>query len=366
VKKRNFDLFLLIPLVAIVSLGLISLSSALAYNQSKFYVQAVWVFLAVIVFVVVSNQKRRVWEHLAVPLFFANIILLFLTLIIGKEINGSVRWLDIGFMNFQPSELTKLSIILFLAYRFNQKPLLKDGYRFRDIIPELFALSISFILILKEPDLGTTLLIGMMSAIVIVSNKINIKSLIIFTFVIVTGSVLAWKFNFVKQYQKTRVEAVIAMIVSPDKEGLSRSSQYHTKQSIIAIGSGGLTGKGFKKGTQNILRFVPEHHTDFIFSVLAEEFGFLGVLLLLFLYLLLFLRCIVIINRVREKFSALVIIGTVSLLWLQVVINVGMVAGMLPVVGIPLPFFSYGGSALIMNTLLVALVHNVSVDSSYR
>ncbi len=362
--NRRFDFTLILPLLAILGLGLITLSSALSYNPGKFYGQIAWTLIAVVVFLVVTYRPHRFWENLSIPLFFATLILLFLVLIIGKKAGGSYRWLDLGFMNFQPSELAKVSLVLFIAYRLNQKPTLQDGYKLRDILPEAVAVALTLLLVYAEPDLGTALLLGTVSFIVIFSTKIHRKRLIALAIIAVISAPILWHFALA-DYQKRRIVAVATMLWSDNPE-MSRADRYQTTQSVIAVGAGRLSGKGYRAGTQNILRFIPEHHTDFVFSVYAEEFGFAGSLFLLFLYFLLIYRILMIIPQVSDKYMALVTMGTAALVWLEVVINIGMVSGMLPVVGIPLPFFSYGGSALVAHAILLGLVHNFSIHSRYR
>ncbi len=362
-QKRRFDIGLLMPVMAIILLGLVSLSSALSANQDRFNIQLVWVALCAGVFLVTTYSDLRTWERFAIPMFAANIILLVLVLIIGKKIGGAQRWLDLGFMNFQISELSKVSIILFMSYRLNTKPTLEDGYNLFDLVPEVLALLVPVILIYFEPDLGTAILLALIALTMIASTKINRKwmtGLIIFLIVV---SPLLWNF-VMKDYQKKRIVAIVTMIWSDTSE-LMLTSQYHTNQSIIAVGSGKFSGKGYKKGTQNMLNFIPEHHTDFIFSVYAEEFGFAGVSVLILLYLFLLVKIINLIGRVQDKFSALLLVGTAALFWLQVFINIGMVIGMLPVVGIPLPFFSYGGSSLLFSSFLLGIVHNISINRRY-
>lgn len=359
--KKKLDILLILPLVAILFLGLVSLSSALI---SKFYVQLIWVTLASALFLFASYSDLRFFERMAIPLYFANIILLILVLLIGKTSGGAQRWLDIGFMNFQVSELTKISVILFIAYQFNLKPTLEDGYNLIDILPEAFGIFFPVFLIYKEPDLGTAILVCAVAGIMILSTKINRRWLLGLTvFVLITAPIL-WTWGL-HDYQKTRVISLVYMLAGEESSELSQTSQYHIKQSIIAVGSGRLHGKGYKRGTQNMLRFIPEHHTDFIFSVYAEEFGFFGVLLLLSLYFLLLARILVLVGKVKDKFSALILVGSCAHIWLQVLVNIGMVTGVLPVVGIPLPWFSYGGSSLIFNMLLMGLVHNVSLHRCY-
>lgn len=359
--KKKIDILLIFPIAAILFLGLLSLSSALI---SKFYIQLIWVVLASAVFIFVSYSDLRMFERAAIPIYFANIILLVLVLLIGKTSGGAQRWLDIGFMNFQVSELTKISLILFIAYQFNLKPTLEDGYNLVDILPEAFGIFVPVFLIYKEPDLGTAILVGAVSGAMILSTKINRKWLAgVLLFVIVSVPVL-WMWGL-HDYQKTRVISLVTMLLGEESQELSQTSQYHIKQSIIAVGSGRLHGKGYMRGTQNMLRFIPEHHTDFIFSVYAEEFGFFGVMLLLLLYFLLLVRILLLVGKVKDKFSALILVGSCAHIWLQVLVNIGMVTGILPVVGIPLPWFSYGGSSLIFNMLLMGLVHNVSLHRCY-
>ena len=359
--KKKLDIFLILPIAAILFLGLLSLSSALI---SKFYIQLIWAALATAVFISVSYSDLRLFERVAIPIYFANVVLLVLVLLIGRTGGGAQRWLDIGFMNFQVSELTKISMILFIAYQFNLKPTLEDGYNLLDILPEAFGIFIPVFLIYKEPDLGTAILVGAVSCAMILSTKINRKWLIGVLLLVLVSAPLLWTWGL-HDYQKTRVVSLISMLMGEESQELSQTSQYHIKQSIIAVGSGRVHGKGYKRGTQNMLRFIPEHHTDFIFSVYAEEFGFLGVLLLLFLYFLLLARILLLIGNVKDKFSALILVGSCAHIWLQVLVNIGMVTGVLPVVGIPLPWFSYGGSSLIFNMMLMGLVHNISLHRCY-
>ena len=362
--KKKIDFLLVMPLVAVMILGLFSLDSALNYNPSKFYIQVVWVALSILVFLFVSYSDIRIYERSTMPIYVANLVLLILVLIIGKTIGGAKRWLDLGFMNFQVSELTKISVILFVAYQFNLKPTLEDGYNLFDILPETVGILLPVFLIYKEPDLGTSILVGSVAATMILSTKINRKWLVGIFVIVIVSAPIVWSYGL-RDYQKERIIALVTMVFNEDSSELSLTSQYHTKQAIIAVGSGRMNGKGYKQGTQNMLRFIPEHHTDFIFSVYAEEFGFSGVALLFLLYLLLLVRILNLIGKVKDKFSALILVGACTHIWLQVVVNIGMVVGVLPVVGIPLPWFSYGGSSLIFNGMLLGLVHNISLHRRY-
>ncbi len=364
-RTWKFDIFLLLPAITIIVLGLISLSSALSYWPEKFHIQIVWMILAIILFLFVSYHDTRVWEQMAMPLYVINLSLLFLVLILGRKAGGAQRWLDLGFMNLQVSELTKVSVILFLSAQLNGKPTMVDGYKIGDILPEAASVLLSMFLIYKEPDLGTALLVGGVAFFMLISTRINKKHSAIIILIVIISAPWIWKHGM-HQYQKDRITSLISRLWTTSKDmPATLTSQYHTNQSMIAIGSGQLFGKGYKKGTQNMLRFIPEHHTDFIFAVYAEEFGFIGVVSLLMLYLILFLRMLNIISIVKNKFSALVVVGTISLWWLQIFINIAMVSGLLPVVGIPLPFFSYGGSSLVINAFLLGMVHRFSLVNRY-
>lgn len=363
IARKKIDLMIVLPTVVILILGLFSLNSALSHNASKFYVQLVWVALSTVVFIFCSFYEIRFFERMAAPLFIANIALLILVLAVEKKIGGAQRWLDLGFMKFQVSEFTKVSMILFIASRLNMKPTLENGYNLFDIFPEFAATLIPVYLIYKEPDLGTAILVMMTATVMFLSTKINTKWLTGLIIVIVLASPFVWLYGL-KPYQKDRITALASFVWS-DRSDLSLTTQYHTNQSIIAVGSGQLHGKGYKKGTQNLLRFIPEHHTDFIFSVFAEEFGFTGVSLLLFLYLLLLAKILNLTGSAKDKFSSLVLVGGAAHMWLQVLINVGMVTGIIPVVGIPLPWFSYGGSSLIFNAALFGIIHNISINRKF-
>ncbi|MFO7735830.1 MAG: FtsW/RodA/SpoVE family cell cycle protein [bacterium] len=363
-NDRKIDLLLVLPLVSIVFLGLVTLNSALSYAPSRFYIQLLWLFIASGIFLFTSYINPRIWNNSAVVLAAVNAFLLILVLVLGKQIGGAKRWLDLGFVRVQVSEITKFSTILFLAHRLNFKPTFKDGYRIKDLIPEMAVVGFSLFLIYLEPDLGTTLIIMFTAVTMVAVSKINKKELIILIVILTVTAPLIWTTVF-RPYQKKRIKSLVSMVIK-DRMKDSDIDQYHSRQSLIAIGSGKISGKGHKQGTQNILRFIPEHYTDFIFSVYAEEFGLSGVLLLFILYIMLFLRMLKIVTFTPDKFSALVVVGSVSLLSMQTIINIGMVSGILPVVGIPLPFFSYGGSSLVLNFAMLGIVHNFSLRKRHR
>jgi rod shape determining protein RodA len=281
------------------------------------------------------------------------VLLLILVVVVGKEVNGSKRWLSFLGLQFQPSELMKVALVIKLSSYFSSQdvpfyPSLKH------LILPILMTGLAVILILAEPDLGTALCILATSASMIFFMGIRwryILALIIIGFAMIQP---VWE-HVLKPYQKKR----ILILLAPDLDPLGAG--YHIRQSKIAIGSGMFWGKGFLNGTQNKLQFLPEKHTDFIFSVWAEEWGFIGSSLLIVLFALLITLSLRVALRSKDRFGSLLTIGMSGLILWQVVINIGMVIGLLPVVGITLPFVSYGGSSLVVLCFAMGIIQNVSM-----
>jgi len=274
---------------------------------------------------------------------------------------GAKRWISLYFFRFQPSELTKLFLPVFIAYYFceqNQSVYNQNTkqIKFKNFLFPLFILLLSFVLILKQPDLGTALIILLSGVIMFWFIGINKKFFIISISIIFLGAPFFWK--ALKPYQKQRILVLIG-------QGNNQKEGYQLEQSKIAIGSGGLTGKGLFKGTQNKLAFLPEDHTDFIFSVICEEWGFLGAILVLLLFSLLFIRIIFIILDLNNLFEQIIAIGLLSHIILSVCINIGMVTGILPIVGIPLPLFSYGITHLWITLASLGWLNNIAIRRFY-
>jgi len=354
---QNFDWILLLSLLLLGTISILNLYSA-TYpikdmgGSQVFLKQIYWFLIGFAVFLLTTTFNYNALERLSYPAYFFSIALLIAVLLTGKITAGSQRWLNLGFISFQPSELAKITVLLVLAKFFSDK----DGYyeyRLRDLWQPFLLVSIPAVLILKEPDLGTALLLLLLSISIILFARINWKSLAILVLSALSVAPLIW-YNM-KEYQKMR----ILTFVRPDMDPLG--SGYHINQSKIAIGSGQFLGKGFLKGTQTNLHFLPEQHTDFAFSVLAEEWGFVASVFLLLIYLFLILWGINIAKNSKDKFGAILAVGIVAIIFWQVVINVGMVTGLLPVVGIPLVFFSYGGSSLVSSMALMGLLMNISM-----
>jgi len=273
-------------------------------------------------------------------------------LLVGKLVAGSKRWLVFGQISLQPSELAKVAVIIVLA-RYYSRTASTKGMRLRDLVIPMLLIGIPFGLIVKQPDLGTAVMILLIAATLTVLIKIEKRAMIAIVSFGTVAIPMIWL--LLKGYQKQR----ILTFLEPDRDPLGAG--YHIIQSKIAIGSGMLSGKGFLKGTQNALSFLPEHHTDFIFSVLAEDWGFIGSAAVLFLFLMLIIWSLNIAHGCRDPFGALLAIGITALIGWEVFINIGMVMGLMPVVGIPLPFISYGGSAILSMMLCMGILMNISM-----
>ncbi len=314
--------------------------------------QFYWFLIGFSVLLVMITFNYYYLERLAYPAYFFTVALLIMVLLVGKVMSGSQRWLSLGPLVFQPSELAKISMVLVLAKFFSDRGG-SEEYRLRDLWQPFILILVPCGLILKEPDLGTALFLAMVSFSVILIVKVNRKSLLIFLGFCLLAAPVVW-FGM-KDYQQRR----ILTFLRPDTEPLGAG--YHINQSKIAIGSGQFWGKGYLQGTQTRLHFLPEQHTDFAFSVLAEEWGLVGVTALLLLYLFLILWGLNIAKGSKDRFGAILAVGIVAVVFWQVVINVGMVTGLLPVVGIPLLLFSYGGSSLISTMAAMGLLMNISM-----
>ena len=353
----NFDWILLAILMVIGLLSVFNLYSA-AYSirsigGSQIYVKQIcWYGIGFLILLLMTTFDYHALDRFAYPLFFISLILLVAVLKIGKVTHGSQRWLSFGYFYVQPSEIVKISLIIVLAKYFSKAEKM-GNYRLRDLLRPLILIAIPFIMIVCQPDLGTALMLLILCFTIIIFVNVNWKSILIFLCIALLAAPFLW--ITLQEYQKQR----IITFLRPDLDPLGAA--YHVTQSKIAIGSGLLRGKGFLKGTQTRLHFLPEQHTDFSFSVLAEEWGFVGSAILLFLYLFLILWCLNIAKNSKDKFGTLIVVGIVASIFWHLTINVSMVTGLLPVVGIPLVLFSYGGSSVISTMAAMGLIMNVSM-----
>ena len=313
------------------------------YTQSHIYRFSI--FFAV--FILIPFFNINIWFKSSYVLYFLSLILLILVDFYGVTSSGSKRWLNLFFINLQPSELMKVTLILFLAKYYNKIPS-ADISKLRYIIIPTFALFIPVFFVMSQPDLGTALLIAISGLAVIWLSGFRIKYFIYSGIILICS--LPVMISFLKPYQKSR----ILTFFNPERDPLGAG--YQIIQSKIAIGSGGISGKGFLKGSQSYLDYLPEKHTDFIFTLFSEEFGFLGSSTLLLIYALIIYRIVVIGNEVRNNFAKLYCFGFAVSFFIYVAVNMSMVLGLLPIVGAPLPIMSYGGSAMLSMMIGLGLV----------
>ncbi len=355
---KNFDWVMFSISILIVLIGIMTIYSAtrplVAEEHSGFYLkQASWLILGIIaLFLIVSFDY--VWlSRFSLHLYIAGIILLITVLIVGKTGMGAQRWLGLGSLSFQPSEFFKLVYIIMLSQYLS---ITKSPISTISLLRLFFLIVfLPFILLIKQPDLGTALII--LAIFISLTLTKGLQKKIAALLVIISLISLPFLGNILwgglKDYQKSRIVAFIEPEVDPEGIG------YHLSQSKITVGSGKFLGKGYMHGTQGPFRFLPEKHTDFIFAVFAEEWGFLGSLLLLSLYLILILRGLGTAIKAKDDFGKLLALGIIFMFLIYFFINVGMTLGIMPVVGIPLPFMSYGGTALLSNFISIGVLINI-------
>jgi rod shape determining protein RodA len=353
----HFDWTLFILVLLLSGIGLLNIYSA-GFSLTDIqrvppYVKQIqWILIGIVGMAVAFFIDYRFLFRHAYIFYGISVILLLVVFMAGYATRGSQRWISIGSFTFQPSELVKLTVILALAKYFDRHRLGRD-YQLRQLFTPFMIVLIPFLFILKQPDLGTGLILLILFLSIVLFVGLEWKSLLVATVGSMLMSPLFW--YFLKPYQQER----ILTFFSPDRDPLG--SGYHIIQSMIAVGSGGLFGKGFLKGSQTQLKFLPEQQTDFVFSVFAEEWGFLGGMILMIMFLSLILWGLKIAIHSKDYLGALVAFGITMLIFWELFINIGMVLGILPVVGIPLPFLSYGGSAMVVLMTAVGLLMNISV-----
>jgi rod shape determining protein RodA len=347
---------MLILALLVTGVGLVTILSATHHSErllSPYVVrQASFAGLGLLLMVVAVSIDYRSLNRYAYALYAAVVLALLAVPFIGVSGGGARRWLSIGPFGLQPSEFMKVALVIALAHQLHRVA----GERrlpLRSLIAPAILVAIPAGLILKQPDLGTAIALAMGAFTLLMVAGLPVRLLVIAALVV--GPLLPYAWNHLKPYQQRRLTS----FVDPQSDPLG--SGYHVMQSKIAIGSGQVHGKGYLRGTQNKLNFLPEQHTDFIFSVYAEEWGFAGAAVLLVLYLALILRGAYIASRARDNLGALLAAGLTGTIFWQVVINIAMTSGVLPVVGITLPFLSYGGSSMLALLTSVGLLMNVSM-----
>lgn len=360
---QKFDRKILFTTIAILAVSLLALYSSCHQKgefvrSAIFFKQLIWIIIGLLfAFAFFKIDHRKLWDFVW-PLYGFVVFTLILVLFFGRSKFGAQRWLELGGFNFQPSELGKFAIILVLSRYFSQKSFeeikifhsrssLIKGF----IIPLVMTLIIAS-LVAIQPDLGTAIIYVCIFLSLAFFIEVKLKYILSFLGLIIASSPFFW--FFLRGYQRDR----LLVFLNPNRDPLGAG--YTIIQSKIAVGSGRFFGKGWLTGTQNQLNFLTERHTDFIFSTIGEEWGFLGSMVLMFLFYILVRRILKLSSRVRNPFSKNLCLCIASLIFIQFIINIAMTIGIMPVVGLPLPFISYGGSSLVSFLILIGIVLNVS------
>ena len=353
-KIKNLDYILL---TCILLLGLISILSMYSTDggeilyHTQSHITKFLIFFPLMV--ILSFLSIKFWHGIGYLFYIIILIFLIWASLYGIKASGSQRWINLYFLNIQPSELMKIAIILCLA-KFYHRVQLDKVNSFTSVLTALVILILPIMLVVSQPDLGTSILIALSGLVILWLAGLNIK----YFFYLFLTTIISMPFviSFLKPYQKLR----ILTFLNPDRDPLGAG--YQVIQSKIAVGSGGLTGKGFLKGTQSYLEFLPEKHTDFIFTLFAEQFGFIGSIILLIIYIVIIIRILKIGSISRSNFAKLYCYGFASAIFLYVTVNMSMVLGLLPIVGSPLPIMSYGGSSMLATMIGFSIVMSAKIN----
>jgi rod shape determining protein RodA len=352
-KIKNFDyilLFCILILGFVSSLSMYSTDGGEILFHTKSHISKFLIFFIMMIFLSFLNIKF--WHFFSYVFYVIILIFLIWASLYGIKASGSQRWINLYFINLQPSELMKIAIIACLAKYYHRIQIDKIN-SFQGILISCTIMILPIMLVISQPDLGTSILIALSGLVVVWLAGLNIKYFI-YSFLTLLIS-LPFAISFLKPYQKLRV----LTFIDPDRDPLGAG--YQIIQSKIAVGSGGLTGKGFLKGTQSYLEFLPEKHTDFIFTLFAEEHGFLGSLVLLLIYIIMIYRILKIGSFAKSYFAKLFCYGYASAIFFYVTVNMSMVLGLLPIVGSPLPIMSYGGSSMLATMIGFSIVMSAKI-----
>ena len=354
-KIRSLDYILLITILILGVISSFAMYSTdggeLRYHSESHIIRFAVFFIMMLL---ISFINIKTWHTFGYLFYIIVLGLLIWASLFGITAQGSQRWINLYFINLQPSELMKIAIIICFAKYYHRIQVVHVN-RMKNIIIPIFILFVPICLVITQPDLGTSILIALSGVIVLWLAGVNIKYFFYSSLVFIISA--PFIISFLKPYQKLR----ILTFFDPDKDPLGAG--YQIIQSKIAVGSGGLTGKGFLKGTQGYLEFLPEKHTDFIFTLFSEEFGFIGSILLLVLYAILIFRILRIGSLSRNFFGKFFCYGFGSAIFVYVTVNMSMVLGLLPIVGSPLPIMSYGGSSMLATMIGLAIVMSTKIYS---
>lgn len=401
--KDKFDIVLFLSALILIAVGLLAIYSS-TYNhptaKGNYNKQVVFGAASVIIFFIIYFLPANSFRALAIPSFFISQALLIAVLFMGKTVYGAKSWMSIGPIGFQPSEFAKIGTILFMAHWLSAPK--RDMNNLKELFYTISLSLIPIMLVLMEPDMGTAIVYICISLVMIFWSGISLFGLFVVVspgvilfaslfgtpmFLFALGAVIValilfkqdlftsgtvfvmnlaagFAFELLLKVLKPHQVNRILSFVDPTSDPLG--SGYNALQAKVAIGSGGLSGKGFMQGNQTQLRFIPEQWTDFIYCVVGEEFGFIGSVVVLILFLIIFLKLLNFTDYAGDKFDKLVIVGILTLFFVHFVINIGMNLGITPVIGLPLPFISYGGSALITNMFLLGMTFNIYKNRKYH
>jgi rod shape determining protein RodA len=353
----HFDWTLFLLVLSLAGIGLVSVISASYAGSHRAWDplvvrQLIWIGVGTAALVIAVFIDYRTFQAWAYPIYIGVVGLLLAVMIAGHSTGGSRRWINLGFFHLEPSELAKIALVFVMVRYLREEPP-RGGWGLRQLIIPFVLLGIPAVLVLKQPDLGTGLILILLSITLIFVSGLNGRTMLMLAIAAIVVAPLSY--HYLKPYQRQR----LVSFINPQADPLG--SGYHIIQSEIAIGAGGSFGKGFLKGTQARLNFLPEQSTDFIFAVFAEEFGLTGTLVLLGLYASVIARGAWIARHARDRFGSLLAVGLTAIIFWQVAINIGMATGMLPVVGITLPLVSYGGSSLI--AMMAAMGILISINT---
>lgn len=342
--------------LALMTIGLINLYSATVSFQASgassfFKNQSVYHALGIVISLIVIRLNLKTLYQMAPIIYVTAIVMLVIVLIIGSQVHGSLSWIDLGFVRVQPSEFGKLGLIFFLS-RYLAGIESRNSMDLKDLFKPLCIAGVPTLLVLLQKDLGSSLFFGLIFVTLTFMQGIRWQWVVIGLVAMTSVGIISYKF-VMRPYQQKR----IVSFLNPELD--SRGSGYHLVQSKIAVGSGSLWGRGYLKGVSNKLKFLPERHTDFIFPVLAEEWGFVGGAVALVTYLFFLLYGVNVATRTNNRFGFFLAVGMVSLFFWHMVINLGGVLGLIPLTGVPLPFLSYGGSSVLVNWIAVGVLLSI-------
>ena len=359
---KRYDFSFILCMSSIFLVGILNLYSA-THTQSSDHLntlyqsQLMWFFLSIVVAILVSFMNPKTFERLSWLGYGVTVFLVLLVMLMGKVGMGAQRWLVIGPIRMQPSEFMKLGLVLGLARYFTRvNPEVQMG--FKDLILPGIITIVPTVMVMIQPDLGTSLLLLFIFSFLIFYKRLRWKTIWTLGIIAIVSGVLMYNFGL-REYQRKRIHTFI------DPYQDAKGSGYNAIQSEIAIGSGRLLGKGFKNSSQASLQYLPENHTDFVFAIFNEEHGFFGSVFLIILYLVLFLRLLWLASSVQRFYDSVLVVGIMSIFFWHTFINMAMVSGLLPIVGIPLPLMSYGGSSMITFGIGIGMATSVSNSKNF-